>query len=277
MNLGWSLLLIGAIVAVAVAALLLVRRTAPDGGYFNDGDRAAGVFGVLATGFAILLGFVVFLAFTSYDSSRGGAETEAMTVAQQFETAQFLPDDVSLRLSQELVCYGRSVVHLEWPRMEAGTEGDAINPWGTALFETLRTTEPRSASEQAAYGKWLDQTSDREAARNSRIHGAEGVVPGPLWLVLFAIAAVIFAFMLFFADSGERAVVQAVLIGTVMTVIVATLLVVEFFDNPFDRGFGSLRPVAMERTLRILEEERLVVEETGPVPCDSAGRSVSAS
>ena len=160
--------------------------------------------------------------------------------------------------------------------MEAGTEGDAINPWGTALFETLRTTDPRTASEQAAYGEWLDQTSDREAARNSRIHGAEGVVPGPLWLVLFAIAAVIFVYMLFFADSGERAVVQAVLIGTVMTVIVATLLVVEFFDNPFDRGFGSLRPVAMERTLRILEEERLVVEETGPLPCDAAGRSLSA-
>ena len=102
-------------------------------------------------------------------------------------------------------------------------------------------------------------------------------MPGPLWLVLFAIAVVIFIFMLFFADGAERAIVQAVLIGTVMTVIVATLLVVEFFDNPFDRGFGSLRPVAMERTLRILEQERLVVNETGPLPCDAAGTSLSAS
>ena len=44
-----------------------------------------------------------------------------------------------------------------------------------------------------------------------------------------------------------------------------------------DRGFGSLRPVAMERTLRILEQERLVVRETGPLPCDAAGMSLSAS
>jgi hypothetical protein len=35
------------------------------------------VFGVLATGFAVLLGLVVVLAFTSYDESRTGAETEA--------------------------------------------------------------------------------------------------------------------------------------------------------------------------------------------------------
>jgi len=46
----------------------------PDGGYFNDGDRASGVFGVLATGFSVFLGFIVFLAFTSYDESKSGAE-----------------------------------------------------------------------------------------------------------------------------------------------------------------------------------------------------------
>jgi hypothetical protein len=276
MNLVWSILVVTAATGTAVTALLLIRRNAPDGSFFNDGDRAAGVFGVLATGFAILLGFVVFLAFTSYDSSRSGAETEALTVGQQFETAEFLPVDVRRRLGEELVCYGRSVAYLEWPRMEAGTEGDAINPWGAALFKTLRTTDPRTAPEQAAYGKWLDQTSDRETARNDRIHGADGVVPGPLWLVLIAIAALILLFMLFFADSGERAVVQALLIGTVTTVFVATLLVVEFLDNPFDRGFGSLRPVAMQRTLRILEQERLVVNETHPLPCDAAGRSSSA-
>ena len=89
--------------------MLLVRRTAPDGSYFNDGDRAAGVFGVLATGFSVLLGFVVFLAFTSYDAARAGAETEATVVAQQVETAQLFPPDVADQLSGELVCYARSV------------------------------------------------------------------------------------------------------------------------------------------------------------------------
>ena len=71
--------------------MLLVRRRAPEGSYFQDGDRASGVFGVLATGFSVLLGFIIFLTFTSYDQSRTGAEAEALVVAQQVETAQFLP------------------------------------------------------------------------------------------------------------------------------------------------------------------------------------------
>jgi hypothetical protein len=69
--------------------MLVVRRNAPDGSYFHDGIRAAGVFGSWL-GFAICWGFVVFLAFTSYDTARSGAEAEALIVAQR-STAQFFP------------------------------------------------------------------------------------------------------------------------------------------------------------------------------------------
>src|SRR6476660_7840610 len=137
MNIFVAVLVVVAVTAVAVAAMLVVRRNAPDGSYFHDGDRAAGVFGVLATGFAVLLGFVVFLAFTSYDTARSGAETEAGIVADQIETAQFFPQPVSGELTAELICYARSVVGVQWDRMEAGTIGEDLNPWAVRMFQTL--------------------------------------------------------------------------------------------------------------------------------------------
>lgn len=271
MNLAWSIVVLLAANAVAIAALLLVRRTAPEGSYFADGDRASGVFGVLATGFAIFAGFVIFLAFTSYDQSRSGAEAEALTVVQQFETAQFLPARVRDRLAGELVCYGRSVVHQEWPRMEEGKAGDTINPWAIALFRSLKLAKPTAATEQSAYDKWLDQTSDREEARRDRIHGAAGIVPSSVWLVLFLTAGVVFAYMLFFADSGERARSQAMLIGSATTVVVATLLAINALDNPYRPGVGNIRPAAMERSLVIMDEAREVLELTAPHPCTEEG------
>src|SRR6185295_20163244 len=108
MNLAIAILIVVAATGVAIVAMLWVRRRAPDGSYFHDGDRAAGVFGVLATGFSVLLGFVVFLAFSSYDAARAGAESEAQIVAQQVETAQLLPPAVSGKLTRQLVCYARS-------------------------------------------------------------------------------------------------------------------------------------------------------------------------
>src|SRR5215213_6478822 len=214
MNLFWTIGILLAANLAAITAMLLVRRRAPEGSFFSDGDRASGVFGVLAGGFAIFAGFVIFLAFTTYDQSRSGAEAEALTLVQQFETAELLPPAVHDRLTGEVVCYGRSVVDQEWPQMEDVSGGEKINPWTIALFRSLKLTNPASASEQAAYGKWLDQTSDREEGRRDRLHGAEGIIPSSIWLVLFLIAIVVFAYMLFFADSGERAGSQAMLMGS---------------------------------------------------------------
>jgi hypothetical protein len=255
--------------------MLLVRRGAPEGSRFVDGDRASGVFGVLATGFSVLLGFVVFLAFESYDQSRAGAEQEALVLFQQVETAQFLGTPVATELSGELVCYGRFVVYTEWPRAESGEQGDDINPWGVTLFRTFKTIQPSTPSEEAAYGKWIDQTSDREAARIDRIHGAVGVIPTPLWVVLLLISVVVFVFMLFFADPGEGAVAQGVLMGSVAIVVASMLLLIAFLDSPFHKGVGGVRPVAMERTLGIIDEALQAIGGPTQLPCDARGTPAS--
>ncbi len=271
MTLVWAGIVVVGVVAVTIGVMLLVRRTAPAGSYFEDGDRAAGVFGVLSTGFAILLGFVVFLSFESYDTSRSGAETEAQVVVQQFQTAQLLPVAARKPLSEGLLCYARAVARQEWPQMTSGAGADLFNPWTVPMFRTLQTIEPRSNSEQAAYAVWLDQQSERQVARSDRTHGAEGVIPAPLWIVLFLSAGVIFVFMLLFADSAERAFVQATMMGGVAIVIASALLLLWFLDNPYHSGAGGLRPVAMERALVQLDAATKAVGLQLDPPCDARG------
>ena len=154
--------------------------------------------------------------------------------------------------------------------MEQGNATEAINPWAVALFRSLKTTEPQSSSEQSAYDKWLDQTFARGRAQRTppprrRDHSHASLVGALLS------AGLIFGFMLFFADSAERAVVQGVLIGTVTVVIVAMLLLLRALDSPFHGGVGGLEPTAMERTLVVLEEARRIVGDDEPPPCDAAG------
>ena len=255
-----------------IAAILRVRRHAPEGGYFNDGDRASGVFGVLATGFALLLGFVIFLAFTKYDESRAGAEAEALAVVQLFETSQLMPADAGPLLAGEVECYARSVVNLEWPAMETGRGSETINPWGLSMFRTLQAVEPETAAEQSAYDAWLAQTSAREEARRDRLHAAEGVVPHPIWIVLLLSSTLVLVYVLFFADSGERAVFQGMLAGSVTAVVVASLLVLSSLNRPFDPDIGGIRPVAMQRSLEIIGSARVALGLDEPLPCDAVGQ-----
>jgi hypothetical protein len=102
------------------------------------------------------------------------------------------------------------------------------------------------------------------------------VIPTTLWIVLFFIAAVIFAFMLFFADRGERAVVQGMLIGSVVAVIVSLMLLLRALDEPFHSGVGGLPPVAMERSLRMIDQALGSVGAQVRLPCDALGEPLPA-
>jgi len=270
-NIVLGLLVTAAVTAATVAAMLLVRRHAPEGSYFADGDRAAGVFGVLATGFSVLLGFIVFMSFTTYDDARVGAESEATVVAQQLQTAQYLHGETSTELSGELVCYARSVAGVEWDALAAGTLGDSVNPWGARMYRTVSTYQPGSSTEQSAYDRWMAQTSDREQARMSRVHTEEGIIPLPLWLALFLICGVILVFLLLFADPAEGPRTQAVLIGSVTVVITLSMLLLVFFDHPHGSGLGRLEPTAMERTLRIMDAQLEAAGLQVTPPCDGRG------
>jgi amino acid transporter len=271
-NILLGLLITLVVTTITVASMLMVRRRAPEGSYFTDGDRASGVFGVLATGFSVLLGFIIFLAFSSYDEARSGAEEEATTVLQQVQTAQFLPG-VEAELTGELVCYARNVAGPEWDELAAGTLGDQINPWGAELFLTISTVDPRSATEQSAYDRWMEQTAERERGRIARIHGAEGIIPLPLWLVLFLISTVVFIYLLFFADPAEGQVTQGMLMGSVTVVIAFLLMLLVFFDHPHGDGVGRLQPTAMERTLRLIDIQADTVGLEVNAPCDEDGNA----
>jgi amino acid transporter len=271
MNIVWAALVVVLATGVTVPAMLLMRRRAPEGSYFSDGDRAAGVFGVLATGFSVLLGFIIFLSFTSYDQSRVGAESEATIVAQQVQTAQFLPDKTAAELTGELMCYARSVAGVEWDAVDTGTLGNSVNPWGAEMFRTISAVDPRTPVEQSAYDRWMDQTGEREQARIDRVHGAEGIIPTPVWLVLSVISVVIFVYLLFFADPAEGAVTQSLLMGSVTVVITLLLLLLVFFDHPHGAGVGRLQPTAMVRTVGLIDTELHVVGLDVTAPCDDHG------
>ena len=140
------------------------------------------------------------------------------------------------------------------------------------MFRTMQAVQPSTPTVQSAYDKWFDLTSTREEARRDRVHASEGVIPTPEWRVLFFIAAIIVVYMLFFADRGERAVVQGLLMGSVVAVIAATLLLIGVLDKPYRSGPGQLRPVAMDQTLVLIDQASGTLGQDDPPPCDAQGQ-----
>ena len=170
MNIVWAALIIVAATAVAVAAMLLVRRRAPEGSYFADSDRAAGIFGVLATGFSVLLGFLIFLGFESYDASRTRRRDRgARPSPSRSRRPRSCPADVGADAHRRTGLL-RPLGH---PR-RVGPDGGRARSATTSTRGASRcsrrcaTSSSSSPVEEAAYGKWLDQTSTgRRPARSA--------------------------------------------------------------------------------------------------------------
>jgi hypothetical protein len=270
-----ALLLLVAINAVTVTAMLLLRRRAPEGSYFHDTQQAAGVFTVAGTAYAVLLAFVFLLAFQSYNTARTAGEQEAVTVTALYHDADPFPQPWRTIIHGELVCYGRSVVHQEWPAMKDDHSSAVTQGWLDRLDASFGQTQPTTAKQQNADATWRDLTAQRLDARRSRLQEAGPLIPSLVWILLIVGSIVVLAFTTLFADHRERAVVQAVLMASVTTMLVSGLIMIKFFDDPYANVPGSIKPDAMQRTLRtvaVLPSERMLRP-----PCGLKGRPLRST
>ena len=83
----------------------------------SGGLDEGGVFGVVGTAFAVLLAFVIFLAFESYTNAKEEARREADAVQEHYATTSFLSPPARNELQGQLICYSRAVRFIEWPAM----------------------------------------------------------------------------------------------------------------------------------------------------------------
>jgi hypothetical protein len=263
---------IAAVTAASIAAMLAVRRyLAPSGGFFTDSDRAAGVFGVIGTAFAVVLGFVIFLAFESYSNARAEAGKEAVAVAELFNTANLFPSAERQGLQADLICYARAVVEDEWRTMRDRDPSPLVQDWQSQLEVEADALTVETSKQSEAYAHWFDTNRDRLEGRRGRLAEAERFVPGLLWLVLILAAALVLVYMCFFADPAEPPYVQALLIGAVAAIAVSGLLTVRFLDRPYENESGSIRPTAIERSLAGMERERAGRAAGTSLPCGPSG------
>jgi Protein of unknown function (DUF4239) len=242
-------------VAVTVILMLTVRRMARTDTFLIDSTLGAGIFGVVGTAFAVVLAFVVLVAFESYNRAKNAAEAEAVAVVELFRTSDFFRDAERERFQAEAICYARAVV-AEWQTMADGERSPLVDVWVSRLKETSKRFDLRSETEQAAFRHLLEQRDKRVEGRRERLSEADPVVTTPVWFILVLGALVTVLLVLLFADRRERAFVQGGMMAAVTTMVVAGLMLVWFLDHPYENKSGSIKPVEMERSLEIMKAER---------------------
>ncbi len=249
MELWVAILLVAVADALAAAAIIRVRRGAPDGSYFDDSQRASGALAVTGTIFAVLVGFVFLLAFQSYQNARNGAKDEAIAALGLFNSADRFDLGDQGALQADAVCYGRAVVAIEWPAMADAHSSPIVDGWIVRLSDAFNDVHLHGAAQSDAAQNWFDETDALQQGRQARLAEAPRVIPATIWVLLLITGLAVVGFSLLFADPSERLNAQLALVLSVTTAVVASLLTVNFLDRPYGDHAGAIEPTAMRSTI----------------------------
>jgi hypothetical protein len=249
--------------ATAVTLLLVLRRRAPDHGFWGDREpnHSGSAVGVLGSGFLILIAFVLSLAFGGFQAAQHGAEQEAQATEALYQEAGRLPAAVGDPLRGTVVCYALAVARTDW-----GTAGDVAQQWPPAMA----TIEQRANLADPSQVRVLDHldASDRDRAAGyvAREERSAPSVPAILWVAMIGGALLLVGYLCVFARPRTSTLLQAYMVAAIAAVGALNLCVIDFLDTPFSGAGGSIHPTAMQYSLAHMD--------AGPraLPCDAAGR-----
>lgn len=253
--------------ALAVGAMLVVRRVAPPKGFLSGMESADGIFSAAGAGLAVLLAFVIFTVFESYENGREAAGKEAVAAQQMYQTAGFFPDKTE-ELRGDVICYSRSVIHVEWPDMQHGRESAVTQGWVDQLVTTIQQASITGNRQGAALEHWLTLGEDRQEARRTRIAESQPFVPGFVWAILILMVLMVAGFQCLFADPTATAFGQAVAMGAMSATLCSALTLIWVLDRPFNDRGAEIAPSRMQASLTIMSQDAHL---PSALPCDADG------
>ena len=257
--------------ALSVGLFIVIRRHfAPPGGYYHDAEVASGVFGVVGTGYAVVIGFVIFSVFGSYDAARINVGQEAVSMRQLASTASYFDAADTQLLRGELICYGRAVVNDEWPSMQEARESTLVTGWVSRLDGTTQAMNVESAKKSAALQNWFQQSRDRQEGRRGRIAESSPFVPTFVWVLLVVLFAVVLFYQCLFAEPRRPLFAQAVGVAAMAITLVSALALVWMLDRPFNDRGAMLSSTRIQTV--VLDMEQAYGFPAATIPCTPQGQ-----
>lgn len=228
----WVLVLLLAIFTLlAMAGPVLVRRAVPLDRLRTNNEVAGFKFAVIGVLYAVLLAFVVIIAWERFHEAERALAAEAGAAGAISRLSTGLDAGGAAEVRRRTAAYLQSVLADEWPSMARGHSSPGTSQALTDLYEAVLRERPgdmHDADLQTDLFRQLDQLT---AARRDRLVMAGGTVPGVIWFVL--ILGAVLTIMFTYLFGSQYVVMQSLMTGVLAAIIFSAILVVVAIDQPF--------------------------------------------
>ena len=218
----------------------------------------------------LLLSFVLVQAFSSYNRVRVAEGREASRLAFEYEVAGYYPDDVALPMQEALICYGRSVVNVEWPTLADGT---SLHPLPTAWAEQVDASlaEINASGETGQpYGVLITADRDRGEGRRLRLTEVEPSVPTAVSILMIIVTAAALAAIATFTLPYVSRRVQVGALVVMLFVFTAMHWTIWEIDHKFE-GVVQVEPTDLTLLTGAMSDQFADRHPEVTLPCNERG------
>ncbi len=223
-----AILLVVVPATIAMCGPVYIRRKVGLERLTTNNEIAGFKFATVGVIYAVLLAFAVIVVWERFSDAEGAVLQEAGAAATLYRlSAGADPDAAAIRAA--LNNYLKLAVEKDWPQMAKEQASPEVTKSLDALYAAAIH---RGANGQSAVlAETLKQLDVLTQSRRSRLHLAEGIVPGMLWTVLFCGAILTVVFTFFFGTENLAA--QVMMTGILSTIVFMGLLVIVSINHPF--------------------------------------------
>jgi Protein of unknown function (DUF4239) len=231
-------------ISASLVFLWILRAFWPASQRREHNDIIGWQVSVLGTTFAVIIGFMLYAVWTTFQSAEINADTEANCLVNVFRLANGLPAEQRLQVQQLAREYANDVIDKEWPAMSRGE----LSPSGYLTIENLWATamqaKPGSAAQQISLNLTLSEISRMTEHRRLRQLESESKLPAILWILLILGGGLtIISSCLFGTNNFTLHAVQVISLTLLLSLALAAIADI---DRPF-QGTVHVLPRGFER------------------------------
>jgi Protein of unknown function (DUF4239) len=226
-----AILFTGAWAAFAVIGFRIALLYRPQDRVEAHNDTYGVYFSMVGLLYAILLAFVVVVAWEQFNSAEESTHTEVTRLSNLFRDAQPLPDDDRVRIQTALRTYVQNVVDREYATMADGKADEQTAQAYQAIWNQYYRTKVEDEPAATFFDSAVSRLNELGEARRLRVSSSQSTIPVPLWILLIGGGLFTIAWLFPFHMADTR--VQTWAVGTVGAFTGFVLFLIYALQHPF--------------------------------------------
>ena len=246
-----NILIIGLVMFASLLLMVGLNRVWPVHTRHSENDLIGWQLSVLGTTYAIVLGFMLYTAWTNFGVAELNADLEANALRNIFRLAEGLPSQQRARLEMQARAYAEAVINQDWPEMARGQIPEGTHEINEDMWRTLMSVKAASSTESTAEDHALSEVSALSLHRRTRALQSVSQLPTIFWGVLLVGGILTLVSASLFGSAKPR--VHAFMVFSTTLLVTLVMLAIADVDRPF-RGWVHVSNYAFVRAREYMRE-----------------------